>query len=242
MMLLLPDKNPPFDAGAILLLEQKIAVLEAELIALETEINTFQAQIRSALSPQIQRIQELTILYKNQKQSKKLKRLEQKKRGKNYREPVGLKTTDPSFIIPNLVSADHQQELKRLYKEAIVQIHPDKFADASEELNHRATAVTSQLIEVYKSGDLEELNRLHEHIISGNALAYIPNQPETVIDPQTMMLFLQDKKRKLQKLLLETQTSAIYGLWLSQKNILVLIAELKIGFEERILILEKRTQ
>lgn len=241
-MLLLPDKNPPFDPDTILFLEKEIAALEAELIALETEINIFQARIRSALSPQIQRILELTILYKNQKSAKKLKRLEQKMRGKNYKEPLGLKMNDASFTVPNFVSADDQQELKRLYKEAIVQIHPDKFADANEELNERATAVTSQLIEVYKSGDLEELNRLHEHIISGNALTYIPDQPETVNDPQAMMLFLQDKKRKLQKLLPEIQTSAIYGLWLNRKDIPALIAELKTGFAERILILEKRTQ
>lgn len=241
-MLLLPDKNPPFDPDTILFLEKEIAALEAELIALETEINIFQARIRSALSPQIQRILELTILYKNQKSAKKLKRMEQKKRGKNYKESLGLKITNTSFNDTKSVSANDQQELKRLYKEAIVQIHPDKFVDANEELNERATAVTSQLIKVYKSGDLEELNRLHEHIISGNALTYIPDQPETVNDPQAMMLFLQDKKRKLQKLLLEIQTSAIYGLWLKRKDIPALIAELKTGFAERILILEKRTQ
>ncbi|MGI4750559.1 MAG: hypothetical protein ACRYFB_08000 [Janthinobacterium lividum] len=241
-MLLLPDKNPLFNHDIVLLLEKEIAALEAELIALETEINIFQAQIRSALSPQILRIQELTIIYKNQKQLKKIKRLEQKKRGKNYQEPVGLKANNASFIAQNLVSADEQQELKRLYKEAIVQVHPDKFVDADEALNERATAVTSQLIEVYKRGDLEELNRLHEHIISGNALTYLPDQPETVNDPQAMMLFLQDKKRKLQKLLLEIKTSAIYELWLNRKDIPTLISELKIEFEERILILVKRTQ
>lgn len=238
-MLLLPNKNPPVDAAAILLLEQEIAALEAELIALETEINGFQAQIRSALSAQIQRIHELTNQYKNQKQAKKLKRLEQKKRGKNYREPVGLKTNDASFTVPILVSAEEQQ-LKRLYREAIVQVHPDKLVDADEVLNERATAITIKLNEVYKSGDLEELNRLHEHIISGKALTYRPDQPETVNDPKTMMLFLQDKKRKLEKLLLEIKTSAIYELWQKRKDIPALIAELKIQFKERILILEKR--
>lgn len=241
-MLLLPDKNSFPDHENILLLEKEIALLETELRILETAINNFQAQIRSALSAQIRRINELSILYKNQKQAKKLKRLEQKKRGKNYKEPVGLKLNNASFTAQKSVSADEQQELKRLYKEAIVQIHPDKFIDADEDLNERATAITVQLNEVYKNGDLEELNRLHEHIISGNALNYIPDQPETVNDSQAMMLFLRQKKLNLQKLLQKIKASAIYDLWMSRKDLIELISELKIQFEERIVILQKRTK
>ncbi|MGI4020052.1 MAG: hypothetical protein ACRYFA_00970 [Janthinobacterium lividum] len=241
-MLLLPDKNSSFDQNKILLLEKEIALLESELLGLEATINIFQSEIQYALSTQIQRIQELTNQYKNQKQAKKLKRLEQKKRGKNYHEPVGLKTNHASFSTPNLVSAEEKQELKRLYREAIVQIHPDKLVDADEDLNERATAITIKLNEVYKSGDLEELNRLHEHIISGNALTYIPDQPENVHDLQAILLFLQDKKLKLQQLLAGIKTSAIYELWLDRKDIAELIAELKVQFEERIAVLQKRTK
>lgn len=241
-MLLLPDKNSYSNHKVILELEKEIEVLETELLRLETNINAFQSQIRSALLTQIQRIQELTIIYKNQKQAKKLKRLEQKKRGKNYKEPVGLKTNNASFTAQKFVSVNDQQELKRLYKEAIVQIHPDKFVDADDDLNERATAITVQLNEVYKNGDLEELNRLHEHIISGNALTYIPDQPETINDLQAMMLFLRQKKQKLQQLLLEIKTSAIYELWVSRKDIPEMIKELKTEFDERIAVLQKRTK
>lgn len=241
-MLLLPDKNSSVNIEEIHLLEQEIAVLEVELLELEASINAFQTQIRSALSAQIKRIQELTALYKYQKHAKKIKRSEQKKRGKNYKEPLGLKLINSSIKEAYPVSADQQKELKRLYKEAIVQIHPDKFVDADDELNERATAITVQLNEFYKNGDLEELNRLHEHIISGNALTYIPDQPESINDLQTMMLFLQQKKQKLQKLLHEIKSSAIYDLWLGRKDIPQLTAELKMQFEERIAVLQKRTK
>jgi len=238
--MLLPIKTN-IDAGTILILEQEIVLLEAELIRLETQVSAFQLQIRSALSTQILRIQQLTSLYKNQKQSKKIKRLAQKKRGKNYKEPVGLKVVHPT-LNQNPISINDQQELKRLFREAIVQIHPDKFADADDELNERATAATIQLNEVYQSGDLEELNRLHEHIISGNALNYIPDQPETVNDLPSMILFLQHKKLKLIQSLEEIKTSAIYEVLTSGKDIYILIKELKVQFEERILVLEKRTK
>ncbi len=238
--MLLPIKTN-IDADEIKILELEIVLLETELIQLETQVNAFQSQIRSALSTQILKIQQLTILYKNQKQSKKIKRLAQKKRGKNYKEPIGLKVVHPT-LNQNPISSNDQQELKRLYKEAIVQIHPDKFVDADDELNERATAVTVELNKLYQRGDLEELNRLHEHIISGNALTYIADQPGTVKDLPSMMLFLRHKKLKLIQSLEEIKTSAIYELWLNKKDISALISELKIQFKERIIVLEKRTK
>lgn len=241
-MLLLPDKNPFSGQNATTLLEQEIALLEAELLQLEIALNNFQTQIRSALSTQIQRIQELTNQYKNQKQAKKLKRLEQKKRGKNYKKPAGLTTSHASFTAAKLVSADDRQELKRLFKEAIVQIHPDKFWDADEGLNRRATTVTAQLNEVYQSGNLEELNRLHEHIISGNAIAYVSDQPKTINDLPAMLRFLQQKKVKLLQLLEEVKRSGIYQLFTGGKDVQIVIAGLRTAFEERILVMEKRTK
>jgi len=241
-MLLLPHKNLYAKSEAVDVLEQEIALLEAELLQLETSINVFQLQIRAALATQIQRIHELTSLYKNQKQAKKLKRLEQKKRGKNYQGPVGLKTIHASSNNTNPVATEDQQELKRLFKEAIVKIHPDKFVNADEGLNRRATTVTAQLNEVYKSGDLEELNRLHEHILSGNALTYVPDQPKTINDLPAMTRFLRQKKLKLLQLMEEIKTSGIYGLFTGGKDIQILISELKTQFEQRIVLMEKRTK
>jgi len=241
-MLLLPGKNPFPNDETIQLLEKEIALTEAQLLELETAVNAFQLQIRSALAAHISQIQQLTNLYKAQKQAKKLKRQEQKKRGKNYREPVGLKIYNASFMAQKFVSADEKQELKRLFKEAIVQIHPDKFTDADDELNQRATAVTAQLNEVYQNGNLDEMSRLHEYIISGNALTYVPDQPQTIKNSTAMVEFLQDKKRKLLLLIDEIITSEIYNLLKGSKNLPTLIEELRLAFEQRITVLEKRTK
>lgn len=241
-MLLLPDKNQDQNQETINLLEKEIVLLEAGLYELESGLNVFQAKIRSALLNQINRIRTLTDLYKLQKQVKKLKRLEQKKRGKNYKEEVGLKTNHASFITQNLVSADEKQELKRLFKEAVVQIHPDKLTDADEDLNKRATAVTAKLNAVYQSGDPEEMSRLHKFIISGNALTYVPDQATTIKDILAMIQFLQDKKRKLLQLIGEIKSSEIYQLWTGEKELEEIVAELKFAFERRITVMEKRTK
>ncbi|RYE21991.1 MAG: hypothetical protein EOP42_25080 [Sphingobacteriaceae bacterium] len=238
-MLFLPNKNAANQTT--ILLEKDIILLEAELLLLQNTVNTFKIQLQTALSAQIGRIQVLTDICKNQKQAKKQKRLEQKKRGKNYKQPVGLKLNNASFTGKNLVSVDEQQ-LKRLYKEAIVQIHPDKIIGANEEINQRATDITARLNQFYKSGDLEELNHLYEHIISGNALHYKPDQPETINNLPAMIQYLQNKKQKLEVLVQEIKTSEIYQLWLNQKDLPALIEELKLQYTERIMVLEKRTR
>ncbi|MGI4805172.1 MAG: hypothetical protein ACRYFL_10400 [Janthinobacterium lividum] len=242
MMLLLPDKNFAAEQEKIFLLEKEIALLEAEILVLETAVNSFQTKIRTALSSQIRRIHYLTEIYKNQKQAKKQKRQEQKKRGKNYKEPVGLKITNISSVNKNYTAEDKKQEIRRLYKESIVKVHPDKIVSDDDELQRNATDITSQLNEFYKNGNLDELTRLHEHIISGNALAYKSHQPETVNDFPAMMLFLQQKKRKLEMLLQEIKASGIYEFWQRESDFDFLVRELKLQFEERITVLEKRTK
>ncbi len=47
--------------------------------------------------------------------------------------------------------------------------HPDKFSLDHEKIE-LATEVTTQLIELYKNGELKELQDFHLHIMSGNAL------------------------------------------------------------------------
>jgi hypothetical protein len=74
----------------------------------------------------ISRLTGLNQKMKVKQQSKKAKRLEQKKRGKNYKEPVHLIKSKPLNKSGQEVNDGEKQELKRLYKQAIVQVHPDK--------------------------------------------------------------------------------------------------------------------
>ncbi len=83
---------------------------------------------------------------------------------------------------------------------------------------------------------------MHEHIISGNAIAYVSDQPKTINDLPAMLRFLQQKKIKLLQLLEEVKRSGIYQLFISGKDVQIVIAELRTAFEERILVMEKRTK
>ena len=92
-------------------LEMEIAQLKHKLEQLTVKVNVFEATLRSHLSSEIIEIQELSVLYKAQKKAKKQKRLEQKKRGKNYVEPVSLKP-QKSSVVAQLESEEDINEKK----------------------------------------------------------------------------------------------------------------------------------
>ena len=236
-----PIRQPKPTAEAIAALEAEIASLETALNGVETRINAFEHRLRVALQPQIAQLKELAALYKKLKRDKKEKRRAQKQRGKNYKEPTGLKKIPPINTSTVLRPAD-EEALKRLYKEAIVRVHPDKFIGDDAALSGRATAVTAQLNALYDAGDLEELSALHQHIISGNAMAHTPYQPQAIPDADAMMTYLRRKRDELAQTLQNLQTSELYTLLNEQPDPGRLIDSLRVQFEERIRVLTKRTR
>jgi len=236
-----PAHHPDPSAETIRAIESEMAALEAELGGIELRINAFEAQVRVALQPQIVRLKELTTLYKRLKNEKKEKRREQKKKGKNYKEPKGLKKTGPA---KNLLPSDERaaEELKRLYKEAVVRVHPDKFVNGSPELSERATTMTAQLNSLYDAGDLQELSALHQHILSGNAMSHVPYQPQTLVDPNAMLAYLQKKRDEMVQALQALKASEWYGIINAHPEPTTFIDALRPQFEERIQVLTKRTR
>lgn len=241
-MSLVPAKITHQQHETILTLEKEISLLEEELQDIEQVLNEFESKIRLSLQQQILRLRELNSLYKAQKAAKKARRLAQKKKGKNYKEPKGvIRTPQPSATGPALTKPD-QQELKRLYKEAIVLVHPDKFVLEDDSINARATDLTTQLNALYKSGKLEELSDFHEHIISGNAMSHINNQPASIADPAALLIHLKKKKAQLNMLMAEYKQSQTYTILYTYEDPYSFISELRLQFEERILVMEKRTR
>lgn len=224
-------------------LEAEIADLERDLSAAEMKLNGFENQIRTQLDAEITQVNILTLLYKKLQRAKKDKRLEQKKKGKNYKEPVaGLKPQEQVHKAADLLTQLSQgQELKRLYREAMLKVHPDKFAHDKEQMA-RATDLTTQLIEIYKSGDLEDLVAFHEHIVTGNAMSHVPYQPEQVANPASLLQFLQKKKAELDYALEILKSSYTYQVLETYENPLSFIDELRVQFQQRILQLQKRTR
>jgi hypothetical protein len=215
-------------------LEEQILLLQKELDEILQKTGTFEALLRARLSDLIIETQELYVLYKQQKRAKKEIRLEQKKRGKNYQEPVGLKVIAKKE--KEVVSTEHQKEKKRLYREAMLQVHPDKFFMKEDETD-LATELTAKLIEIYKTESLETLQAFHAHIFAGNT-AILPSKSAGF----SSHTYLQLEVEKLQKAIEVAQNDQLHKVLSEYENPLAFADELKQYYEHRIVQLKKRTR
>jgi hypothetical protein len=220
------------------LLKNQIQFLEKELDDVDQEIRAFEGVLRSHLMDLIIETQELFVLYKQIKEAKKAKRLEQKKRGKNYKPPRDLPIATQKKSTP--VQVEQQKERKKLYREAMLHVHPDKFS-MNEGETDIATEITTQLIEIYESGDLERLRAYHAHIFSGNALVQLKDIPTKTKQP-LKDTYLQDEKERLEEALKNIKNSHIYTVLKEYENPLTFVDELKVYYEDRVFKLRKRTR
>lgn len=224
-------------------LEIEIGKLEEELKFEEARIRGMEAKIQGRFCIEIKRIQELSALYKKQKKAKKEKRLEQKKRGKNYREPIGLKKISTASSEKSVPENDDLAEMKRLYREAVLMVHPDKFINAPEEKCRLSKELTIQLIDIYQNGNIDELRNIHGHIISGNAMAYDPGRNEgSIPDPQALYNHLKKKRESVISDLNSARMSRIYQILSTYDDPMKFLDELALQFAIRISQLERRTR
>jgi len=219
------------------LLDQ-IQMLEQELGEIQGEIQAFEALLRSHIGHLIVEAQELFVLYKQIKKAKKAKRLEQKKRGKNYKEPKSL------LVVPKKKKSDvipeEQKERKRLYREAILHVHPDKFS-INENETEIATEVTSRLIEIYKMGSLETLQAYHAHIFKGNTKILLGDDASK-ITVSSKGDYLQQEKERLENAVDSAKNNHLYTVIIEYENPLMFVDELKVYYNHRIAQLKKRTR
>lgn len=235
--------HPESSNEKIVQLEIEVASLERELNSIEQELSEFESKIRFYLHHQLVELHDLTTLYKSQKKAKKEKRKEQKRRGKNYQEPIGLKIprTSEDSTEQNAISLEDKNERKRLYKEAVVHVHPDKFGSEEDDVE-RANEITAQLNQLYQTGQLEELKELHEHIVSGNAMAYVPFQASSIQDKVSLEVLLKKKIEELKERIDLRKSSHTYEVLKTYENPLTYIDELRIYVKDKIKKMKRRTR
>ena len=221
-----------------LLLKAKINLVQQELNEIAQKINAFEAILRSHLENEIIEEQELNVLYKKLQLAKKEKRFAQKKKGKNFKEVEGLKVISNNVRKTN--SLEEQKEKKRLYREAMLFVHPDKFSMLEEKID-LATEVTTKLIEIYQTGDLAELQIYHTHIFSGNAMMKFSEISENNVTAKEDS-YLQNEFKKLEKLLQLAKIKHTYKVLTEYENPMTFIVELREYYLDRIYKLKKRTR
>jgi len=238
-----PQKNSPSSNNQLNQLQKEIAVLEAELEKVRHDVGTFENMIHRRLDQEIKRLKELSDLYKKQKRDKKLKRLEQKQRGKNYKAPTQLQMGQQSSGESSEASPEEQKELRRLYKEAVIQVHPDKIHHGGvTEKIHQANVLTAQLNGIYQRGDLEELIKFYEFVIMGNPITSLDTSITSPVDEKLRVSHLSRKKETFLRQLQDLKNSYTYGILTTYEDPLTFIDELYIQLYDRIKLMEKRTK
>jgi DNA uptake protein ComE-like DNA-binding protein len=218
-------------------IEKEISQLEKDLREIDAGIRSLQSQIHNRYGNEIARIHELSGIHKSQRKQKQEKRKEQKKRGKNFREPApSQNTTSHKKHSP---SNPDSQLIKQLYREAMVQVHPDKFVNESDEKSKRSQDLTIQLIDIYQKGDLEQLKLFHRYILSGSAMA---SAHDTEFDSPAKQELLEKKRKDLLQAIAEAKQSRFYEVITTYTDPLTFIDELSGYFMQRIAQLEKRTR
>lgn len=219
------------------LLKTQIRAIAQELETVEQNTVAFENTLRSALADQLIEVQELSVLYKEQKRAKKEKRHAQKKRGKNYQVPDGLKQVSKSKA--SLEELGEAKERKRLYREAMLHVHPDKFSTSEDEIQiDLATEMTSKLIHIYKTGALEALQSFHAHIFSGNSLAIDEHKVNNVAQDN----YLEKELERLTNELSLAKARQTYQALMDYDDPLEFINELKAYYQDRIQKLRRRTR
>lgn len=215
-------------------LQIEIKQLSNKVQTVKTEIFEFENFLRSELESEIIEEQELSVLYRNLQKEKKQKRLAQKKKGKNYKEPKTL----PAVSIISEEEKIESKDKKKLYKQAMLMVHPDRFSNNQED-EHLATEITTELIRVYKHGTLIELQQLHQQITSQKNLTEI--NISTVKQLDTLEL-LQQKKEDLQKEISQLQKRHTYVVLTTYANPKEYLQEIKSYYDDRLFKLRKRTR
>ncbi|RXQ92155.1 hypothetical protein EO244_11435 [Ancylomarina salipaludis] len=233
-----PDRQHKLQEQARL--KAEIQALSEELMRVEQETLAFEAKLRAILIDLIIEEQELSDLYRRMQKAKKEKRLEQKKRGKNYKEPQGLKTI-PKQKLETSQSIEIEKEKKRLYREAMLHVHPDKFSTNDDQID-LATEITGKLIDIYKSGSLRELQAFHSHIFSGNALLQTSKINSKVTNSAIEDHYLQLEKEALEKKLAQAKNRQTYRVLKDYENPMLFAEELKAYYTDRLFKLRKRTR
>ena len=180
--------------------------------------------------------QELSLLYKQQKKAKKEKRQVQKKLGKNYQVPTSLQNTKRAPLVDK--NTKEQLQKKRLYREAMLHVHPDKFLMQKDKLD-LATEITAQLIEIYQSGDLATLEAYHAHIFHGNTLTALG---KPTLTKGTGLAYLQMELKNLNEELSQAKNRHTYKVLTEYENPMSFVDELKSYYKDRLTKLRKRTR
>jgi flagellar biosynthesis regulator FlaF len=214
-------------------LEQQASELKTELDRLQREIRQWEQLVWDRLHPEIKLVQELKATIKAKKTVKKQKRQEQKRKGKNF---------DPNMPVPSPPKAQSpksevREEIKQLFRSSLKLVHPDRQGQDDDDALATAHGLTSRLNTLYAIQDLDGLREFYE-TLSQHSIQEIPDNART----NNRQTLLHAEITTLRKEIEACKQSYFYQVMQEKHDTERWIAELRVYFEERIPVLQKRAK
>lgn len=218
-------------------LKLKINVVKAEIEQVRIGLHEFEAILRNFVLDDMIEEQELAAKYRNFQKAKRAKRQAQKKKGKNYKEPIGI------VAVKNKSNAEPEEvklERKKIYREAMLLVHPDR-TGGDEREKENATEITAKLVDIYNGGNLEELQIFCAHIQN-------QQRPDFNVKSDIMQIenasktYYESELQKYESELAALKAKHTYKVLSTYARPIDFAQELKDYYKERIEKLKKRTR
>lgn len=224
---------------------------DPELFGLQLELKSVELQLNAIENEKIEvekAIYEFTILYNNVlgktivdilKLKKELARTKKEKQQAEEDEQEFTKeyNSKKNIIINNLTEVE-QKELKKLYREASMQCHPDKFVGDSVKIEV-AQQVFVSLTEAYKANDLDRVKEILQDLKSGVFQVVEVNQSNKKEVLRVQILNLKRKMRQVEDDLKKLRSSSTYLIIEKHKDLNEYIFDLKEKLEFELEMLKK---
>ena len=126
--------------------------------------------------------------------------------------------------------------MKRIYRESMLLVHPDKFSTTNLEQD-LATELTAQLVNIYQNGTIEELTAFHSQLTSSKNPS-----ASTLKKDNNLQEALKLQLDQLSKELINLKSEHLFNVLKTYSNPLSFIEELKEYYLDRIKKLKRRTR
>lgn len=157
------------------LLRMEIALLELEIAELEVQVSNFETQLQQHEAILQSKLGDLLLEHIQLKQqlAEAKARLTMKQvyqdEAKTWREEY-IKTNAAIQDSKNrhvpVLEDDQQQEMSRMYKEALFKIHPDRYTNDPEK-QALATRLTQELVAAFKAADFSRVQEIWQSVQEG---------------------------------------------------------------------------
>lgn len=200
-------------------LEIELAELEAQKTETESIIEEFTHALRLRLGPLfLLRLELETRLARliAQKSKKRSDQEEFEEKQQYFHQFSGEYENSKEKKTPKLAEED-ENDLKKMYREAIMSIHPDRFNDDPEKLA-KANEITARLTEAYKNKDIQTVREVWQAIKEGTIFGLDIG----VIDNEEILKRILDKlilrKNSLLLTIQSLKKNEFYGLGLKKQE------------------------